>query len=97
MKDGPVWKNVRVIREINRDEILRLKKETEKDFVILGSGSIVRQFAKLGLIDVFQLMVNPIILGAGRYLFRDVNRMNLKLLEERTFRNGRVFLRYKPV
>jgi hypothetical protein len=42
-------------------------------------------------------MVNPVILGAGRYLFRDVNRMNLKLLGSRTFRNGRVFLRYAPV
>jgi dihydrofolate reductase len=97
VKDGPLWKNVRVFREINREEILKLKEEAERDFVILGSGSVVQQFARLGLIDEYQLMVNPVILGAGKYLFKDVNRMNLKLLEERTFGNGRIFLRYRPV
>ena len=97
VKDGPVWKNVRVVREITREGILKLKEETGGDWVILGSGSIVQQFGRLGLMDEDQLMVNPVILGAGKYLFRDVNRTNLKLLESRVFRNGRVFLRYKPV
>jgi dihydrofolate reductase len=97
VKDVLVWKNVRIIHEIKRDEILKLKQEAGRDFVILGSGSIVQQFAQLGLIDEFQLMVNPVILGAGKYLFKDVNRMNLELLETRPFRNGRVFLRYRPV
>ena len=97
VKDGPVWKNVRVVREITREGILKLKEETGGDWVILGSGSIVQQFGRLGLMDEYQLMVNPVILGAGKYLFRDVNRTNLKLLESRVFRNGRVFLRYKPV
>jgi dihydrofolate reductase len=97
VSDGPAWKNVRVIREMERDGILKMKQEADRDFVILGSGSIVQQFAKLGLIDEFQLMVNPVILGTGKYLFRDVNRINLKLLEARPFRNGRVFLRYRPM
>jgi len=97
VKDSPVWRNTRVFHEINREEIMKLKKEAGGDFVILGSGSIVQQFARLGLIDEFQLMVNPIILGAGKYLFRDVNRMNLKLIETKPFRNGRVFLRYRPI
>ena len=96
VKDGPVWKNIRVFPGIRREEILRLKEEAERDFVILGSGSIVQQFAKLGLIDEFQLMVNPIILGEGKYLFQGVDRMNLELLETRAFRNGKVFLRYRP-
>jgi dihydrofolate reductase len=97
VKDGPVWKAVRVIPEIKREDVIRLKEESVGDFAILGSGSVVQQFARLGLIDEFQLMVNPVILGAGKYLFRDVNRMNLKLLETRPFRNGRVYLSYAPV
>jgi dihydrofolate reductase len=97
VKNSPSWKNVRIIREITREEILKLKREATGDFAILGSGSIVQQLAGLGLIDEFQLMVNPVVLGSGKYLFRDVNRMNLRLLEERTFGNGRVFLRYAPV
>jgi len=97
VKDDPIWKNTRVIPEIRREQILKMKRESDGDFVILGSGSIVQQLAKLCLIDEFQLMINPVILGTGMYLFKDVNRTNLKLLETRPFRNGRVFLRYAPV
>jgi dihydrofolate reductase len=96
VKDGPVWKNVTVRREIDRHGILRLKDEVEGSIAILGSGSIVREFANLGLIDEFGLMVVPVILGAGKYLFKDVNRMNLKLVESHAFRNGKVFLKYRP-
>jgi dihydrofolate reductase len=97
VKDGPVWRNIRVIRGIKAEEILKMKGEGDGDFVILGSCSIVQQFANLGLIDEYQLMVNPIILGSGKYLFKNVHRMNLALLDSRIFRNGKVFLRYKPV
>ena len=95
-EDRPGWKNTRVIPEITREGILELKRESDRGLAILGSGSIVQQLARLRLIDEFQLMVNPIILGTGKYLFKDVNRSSLKLLESRTFKNGRVFLRYKP-
>ena len=94
VQDGPVWRNTRIVREMKAEEIRKMKEEG--DYVILGSGSIVRQLANLGLIDEFQLMVQPVVLGAGRYLFGDVRRMNLKLLESRTFKNGKVFLRYAP-
>ena len=96
VEDGPVWKNVMVRRGIVRDEIVRLKEEVKGPITILGSGSIVRQFANLGLIDEYGLMVVPVILGAGKYLFKDVNRMNLKLVESHALRNGKVFLRYRP-
>jgi dihydrofolate reductase len=94
VRDSPAWKNTRVIPGIRREEILKLKEES--DYAILGSGSVVQQLARLGLIDEFQLMVNPVILGAGKYLFKDVERMNLRLLETRPFKNGKVFLRYAP-
>ena len=97
VKDGPVWRNIRVFHNIKAEEILEMKEEGDGDFVILGSGSIVQQLANLGLIDEYQLMVNPVILGAGKYLFKDVRRMTLTLLGSRTFSNGKVFLRYRPV
>jgi dihydrofolate reductase len=97
VKEGPLWKNVTISREINPYEILQLKKEGEGNIAILGSGTVVRQFACLGLIDEYGLMVIPVILGTGKYLFRDVNRINLECLGIETFRNGRVLLRYRPV
>jgi dihydrofolate reductase len=96
VEDGPVWKNVRIFRDIVPEEIKKLKEQGEGTIAILGSGSIVQQFSRFGLIDEYQLMVVPVILGTGKYLFRDFYRMNLKLLEIRTFRNGKVFLKYKP-
>src|SRR2546430_11162174 len=51
VEEGPNWKNIRLVHDIDRKEILKMK---EKDvFTILGSGSIVQQLANLGLIDVF--------------------------------------------
>jgi dihydrofolate reductase len=95
-KDGPVWKNITALHEINREEIMKLKGQSGSGIVILGSGSIVQQLANLGLIDEYQLLVNPVILGSGKYLFNEVKRMNLKLLETRSFGSGKVFLRYAP-
>jgi dihydrofolate reductase len=97
VKDGPVWKNVTVLQEINPEEIRGMKKKAGGDMVILGSGLIVQQLSNHGLLDEYQLMVHPVILGSGKYLFSGVNRMNLKLNELRTFESGKVFLRYGPV
>jgi dihydrofolate reductase len=94
--DGPVWKNVSVVHEINKEEIVKLKKQKGSDLVILGSGSIVRELANLNLIDEFQLLVNPVILGAGKPLFADFKRMDLKRTDARTFTNGKIFLKYQP-
>jgi dihydrofolate reductase len=87
------WKNIELLHKIEPEEILRLKQE--RDLTILGSGTIVQQFANFDLIDEYQLVVVPIILGTGKYLFKDVQKMNLKLREQRAFSNGIVVLRYQ--
>ena len=96
VKDGPVWKNVKVFREINPREIIKMKEQDGKDIAIFGSGTIVQQLANLGLIDEYRLLVNPLILGAGKPLFKDVKKTNLKLLGARTFKDGNVLLTYEP-
>ena len=66
--------------------------------VILGSGSIVSQLASEGLIDEYQVVVNPIVLGQGRTMFDGVKeKLNLKLTKTRTFGNGNVVLCYQPM
>jgi len=65
---------------------------------ILGSGSIVSQMAQVGLVDEFQLVVNPVVLGAGRTLFDGLReKLALKLIKTRAFRNGNVLLCYEPI
>jgi dihydrofolate reductase len=90
------WNNTRVVKELNIEEILKIKKEPGKNIMIFGSGTIVQQLTNLELIDEYQLMVNPVILGKGKPLFNDVKKMDLVLLNTRTFKNGIVLLTYKP-
>ena len=92
VEEGPNWKNVRLLREIDRGEIARLKERG--DVTILGSGSIVQQLSNLGLIDSYQFFVVPIVLGSGKSLFQDVRQMNLRLAGSRSFRNGVVMHQY---
>lgn len=96
VEEGRNWKNIILFHEIKQEEIVKLKEQEGKDFTILGSGTIVQQFANMGLIDEYQLVIVPIILGAGKYLFKDVKKMNLNLLETRAFKNGIVLLKYRP-
>ncbi len=94
VEEGPNWKNVTLSREIQRDAILELKKKS--DITVLGSGSVVQQLANLGLIDHYQLVVVPLLLGSGKRLFQDVKRADLRLEDSRAFRNGIVVLNYTP-
>jgi dihydrofolate reductase len=92
------WSNTTLLRGDPVTELRRIKREPGLDIAILGSGSIVSQLAQEGLIDEYQLVVNPVVLGEGRTMFDGVaRRLGLKLTQSRTFGNGKVFLRYAPV
>src|SRR5260370_18564684 len=98
VRDGPLWKNVRVLHEIEPEEIIKMKEQEGGDIAIFGSGTIVEQFTSFGLIDEYRLIVNPLVLGNGKQLFKDVkNKPKLKLVNTRVFRNGNVLLCYKPI
>ena len=89
------WASTTVLHGDPVAEIARLKREDGPQLTILGSGSIVKQLTAAGLIDDYQLMVCPVILGGGRTLFAGTTgRPMLKLANSRTFKNGRVFLHY---
>jgi dihydrofolate reductase len=97
IEEKPNWKNISLLHEIKPEEIMRLKEQEGKGLTILGSGTIVQQLTDFGLIDGYMLLVNPVVLGEGKPLFKNTKKMNLKLLESRAFKNGTVFLRYEPV
>jgi dihydrofolate reductase len=91
----PDWANTSVLDGDPAMEIAKLKRGEGPGLTILGSGSIVRQLTAAGLIDDYQLMLCPVILGGGRTLFDGTpGRPVVKLANSRTFRNGRVFLHY---
>ena len=95
--DQASWNNTKVVNGDIVAGMRTLKEQPGDDMVIMGSGSIVSQFTTAGLIDEFQFVLCPIILGAGRTLFEGVApRPALKRTQSRTFKNGNVFLRYEP-
>ena len=90
------WNNTRLIKGNIIDEIKKLKQISERNMTILGSGSIVNQFAENGLIDEFQFMVDPVILGSGTPLFKTISKsFGLKLTGTRVFKSGVILLNYE--
>jgi len=94
----PDWNNTHVVKEINQDEVRKMKQGSGRDMVIYGSGSIVSTLTRWGLIDEYLLFVNPVVLGSGKPMFIGMqNKVDLKLLGTRAFQCGVVLLRYQLV
>jgi dihydrofolate reductase len=90
------WKNTKLKKEVIKEEVLELKRQAGKNMFV-GSPGLIAALTQLDLIDEYQLCVQPIILGSGLPLFKDVKgRMNLKLLKTKPFRSGAVTLYYEP-
>lgn len=90
------WKNTELKREIVKDEILELKQKAGKELLV-GSPSLIVALTQLGLVDEFQLGVQPTVIGSGLVLFKNnKDRIDLKLLKTKTFGCGAVFLYYEP-
>jgi dihydrofolate reductase len=91
------WRNTRFVKGDPAAEIRALKAQPGKDMAILGSGTIVSQLAEAHLVDEFQVVVLPVVLGKGRSMFDGVKQtLHLKLASSRTFRNGNVLMCYTP-
>jgi dihydrofolate reductase len=91
------WNNSILLKEVVPEEILKLKQEPGRDMLIYGSASIVQALTRHGLIDEYQLLVHPFILGDGKPLFQDIKeRQKLKLVKTKTFPSGVIGLYYQP-
>lgn len=90
------WQNtVRLDGDLSA-AVQTLKAEPGPDIVILGSGTVVSQLTAAGLIDGYQLVLTPTVLGKGRTLFETVSGpLGLKLTKSRAFGNGNVVLWYE--
>jgi len=95
--DEASWSNTRLVNSDPAAEVRRMKEEDGPGMVIFGSGTIVALLAQAGLVDEYQIVVHPIVLGGGRSMFEGVKeQMALKLMKARVFENGNVLLRYEP-
>lgn len=94
--DRADWQNTTLVTDHLIEEITHLKQEPGKDLMLLGSGVLVSELTKHRLIDEYQLMVNPVVLGSGNPLFKDLQgKAQLKLVESKPFQSGKVLLKYE--
>lgn len=96
--DTVSWHNTKLVKDHMIREVRRMKHESQVDMVIFGSGSLVAQLAEEGLIDRYDIVVNPVVLGRGRTMFDGIReKLILRLTKTRAFANGNVLLCYEPI
>jgi len=78
-------------------EVTRLKEKPGKDLLLAGSGQLFRALMRENLIDVYRLMVHPIVIGRGNHLFGDADEhIRLQLVDSRQFATGIVVMELVP-
>lgn len=95
--DKVEWQNTKLVKRNIVKEIKKLMQQPGKDMVLLGSSNLALTFIQHGLIDEYRTIVNPVILGNGKPLFKGLkDRLNLKLINTKAFKSGNVLLYYEP-
>ena len=89
--------NPTVLKAVVPEEIKRLKSQSGGDIMLGGGAALAQTFFQNGLVDEIQLMVQPVVIGAGKALFSGIDRgIKLKYLRSQSFQSGTVVLCYQP-
>jgi dihydrofolate reductase len=92
------WKNSSLLKGDVAKAVAELKEQDGKNLVVLGSGELVQTLMENDLVDEFGLMIHPIVLGAGKQLFREGSvKRPLRLIRSTTSSKGVVIASYEPV
>ncbi|HSK88759.1 MAG TPA: dihydrofolate reductase family protein [Anaerolineales bacterium] len=89
------WENSKLFSGNLVEEVKKLKQGEGTSIIVFGSGTIVQQRTGARLIDEYYIAVTPVVLGKGKPLFGDVEKLNLQLVEARSFQSVNVLLRYE--
>jgi dihydrofolate reductase len=93
--DKASWHRTKLVKGDLAGEVRAMRREAGEHIAILGSGSIVSQLAQEGLIDEYQAVINPVVLGKGRTMFDGIKgKLALRLTRTRVFANGNILLCY---
>lgn len=92
------WQNSVLLKGDLGAAVKKLKQEQEKDIVVLGSGNLVTELLRQGLVDACMLLIHPITLGTGQRLFPEgLPRQTLELVNATTTGKGVIIATYRPV
>jgi dihydrofolate reductase len=91
------WNDSRVARGDIAEEISAMRREPGGDIIAWGGASFVQALSRQGLVDEYRLVINPVALGNGLPLFKDLSDpIELQLVEAWTFANGAALHVYQP-
>jgi dihydrofolate reductase len=94
LKAAP-WNNSLLLKKVVAEEVMGMKLADGKDIAVFGSGQLASELTRLGLVDEYRFIVNPIVLGKGRPLFTGLEgALRLELDSIKDFRSGVVALSY---
>ncbi len=94
--DKVTW-NSKLMKDNIPEQINKLKQQPGKDMALFAGADIASTFIRHHLIDEYRLIVNPVVLGKGTPLFKDLEqRLSLNLTDSKTFDCGNVLLCYQP-
>jgi dihydrofolate reductase len=91
------WPNTEIATGDLKDEITKLKsQEGGGDIIVYGGASFDSSLIKENLIDEYYLFINPVAIGNGKTIFKDLKKIRkLSLVESITFDSGTVLLHYE--
>jgi len=91
------WKNTKLAKGDLTEEIIKLKKMKGRDIIAYGGVGFLTSLINTGLIDEFNVFINPIVLGDGMSIFRNPgNQMKMELVYSTSFECGITALCYLP-
>ena len=94
--ENPIWTNTSVIPAANMvEEIKALKQQDGQDILVFGSDTLVQALIQNDLVDRYNLLIYPVVLGSGKRLFLDGTTTTLKLTEAKSFSSGVAALVYE--
>jgi len=97
LKEPLAWTNSTLLKGDVPEAVAKLKAQSGKDFLVMGSGELVQTLMQHNLVDQYVLMIHPLVLGTGRRLFREGSpHATIQLVNSKTTPNGVVIATYQP-
>ncbi|MBD2683430.1 MULTISPECIES: dihydrofolate reductase family protein [Nostoc] len=90
------WNNSTLIKDNIVQEITQIKQQSGQNILVYGSAALVQTLIRHELVDLYRLLVYPVVVGKGKHLFQEGTTATLKLLESQSFSSGVMALVYEP-
>jgi dihydrofolate reductase len=97
LTDPLEWQNSTVLQGDVAEAVAELKQQDGADVHVIGSAELVRSLIEHDLVDELRLMIDPVLLGGGKGIFRDDGaRRPLRLVRSEVTTTGAILATYAP-